>query len=162
MCRRTWISGWKPWLAERWQPKNGDAILLLRNEEPQYWTKAFHVFALYIVQGKYNSKMAQRWQRKGSQSMILQEYILWQYMYSFCLRKCALHYARYTHKTSGFKTSGFKRLVSKCLVSKRQVYKTSGLQNVRFQNVWFQNVEFKIFINLLNKKYRNCQVCIPI
>ncbi len=60
-----------------------------------------------------------------------------------------------------------KRLVSKCPVSKRQVYKTSGLQNVRFQNVWFQNVWFQnvTFLNLiylLNKKYWNCQVCIPI
>ncbi len=60
-----------------------------------------------------------------------------------------------------------KRQVSKCLVSKRpvsrrQVYKTSGLQNVRFQNVWFQNVQFLNFIYLINKKYRNCQVCIAI
>ncbi len=55
-----------------------------------------------------------------------------------------------------------KRLVSKRPVSKRQVYKSSGLQNVRFQNVWFQNVKFLNFINLLNKKYRNCQVCILI
>ncbi len=55
-----------------------------------------------------------------------------------------------------------KRLVSKRPVSKRQVYKTSGLQNVRFQNVWFQNVQFLNLIYLLNKKYRNCQVCIPI
>ncbi len=52
-----------------------------------------------------------------------------------------------------------KRLVSKRL--KRQVYKTSGLQNVRFQNVWFQNVQFLNFIYLYNKKYRNCQLCIP-
>ncbi len=44
----------------------------------------------------------------------------------------------------------------------RQVYKTSGLQNVRFQNVWFQNVQFKNFIYLLNKRDRNCQVCIAI
>ena len=60
-----------------------------------------------------------------------------------------------------------KRQVSKCTVSKctvskrpvskRQVYKTSGLQNIRFQNVQFLNL-----IYLLNKKYRNCQVSIPI
>ncbi len=55
-----------------------------------------------------------------------------------------------------------KRLVSKRPVSKRQVYRTPGLQNVRFQNVCFQNVQFFNFIYLLNKKYRNCQVCIPI
>jgi hypothetical protein len=55
-----------------------------------------------------------------------------------------------------------KRLVSKRPVSKRQVYKTSGLKNVRFQNVWFQNVQFLNFVYLLNKKYRNSQVCIPI
>jgi hypothetical protein len=55
-----------------------------------------------------------------------------------------------------------KRLVSKRLVSKRQADKMSGFQNVRFQNVWFQNVQFLNFIYLLNKKYRNCQVCTPI
>ena len=57
-----------------------------------------------------------------------------------------------------------KRQVSKRDVSftKRQVYKTSDLQNVRFPNVWFQNVQFLNFIYLLNKKYRNCQVCIAI
>ncbi len=55
-----------------------------------------------------------------------------------------------------------KRLVSKRQVSKRQFYKTSGLQNIRFQNVWFQNVQFLNFIYLLNKKYRNFQVCFPI
>jgi hypothetical protein len=55
-----------------------------------------------------------------------------------------------------------KRLVSKRPVSKHQIYKTSGLQNVRFQNVWFQNVQFLNFIYLLNEKYRNCQVSIPI
>ncbi len=60
-----------------------------------------------------------------------------------------------------------KRLVSKRPVLKRQVYKTSGLQNARFQNVWFQNVwfqnvQFLNLIYLLNNKYRNCQVCIPI
>jgi hypothetical protein len=55
-----------------------------------------------------------------------------------------------------------KRLVSKSPVSKRQVYKTSGLQNVRFQNVWFQNVQFLKSIYLINKKYRNCQVSMPI
>ncbi len=55
-----------------------------------------------------------------------------------------------------------KRRVSKRPVLKRQVYKTSGLQNVRFQNVWVQNVQFLNFIHLLNKKYRNCQACIPI
>jgi hypothetical protein len=57
-----------------------------------------------------------------------------------------------------------KCLVSKRSVSKRQVYKTSGLQNIRFQNVWFQNVWFQIlnFKYLLNKKYRDCQVCIHI
>ncbi len=55
-----------------------------------------------------------------------------------------------------------KRPVSKRPVSKRQAYKTSGLQNVRIQNVWFQNVQFFNLIYSLNKKYRNCQVCIPI
>ncbi len=55
-----------------------------------------------------------------------------------------------------------KRLVSKRPASKRQVYKTSGLQKVRFQNVWFPNVQFLNLISLLNKKYRNCQVSIPI
>ncbi len=35
-------------------------------------------------------------------------------------------------------------------------------QNVRFQNVWFQNVQFLNLIYLLNKKYRNFQVWIPI
>jgi hypothetical protein len=55
-----------------------------------------------------------------------------------------------------------KRLVSKRPVLKRQVYKTSGLQNVRFQNVWFQHVQYLNLIYLLNKKDRNCQVCIPI
>ncbi len=50
-----------------------------------------------------------------------------------------------------------KRLVSKCPVSKRQAYKTSGLQNIRFQNVQFLNL-----IYLLNKKFRNCHICIPI
>ncbi len=55
-----------------------------------------------------------------------------------------------------------KRLVSKRPVSKHQVYKTSGLQNVRFQNVWFQNVQFLNLLYLWNKKYRNCQVSIPI
>jgi hypothetical protein len=52
------------------------------------------------------------------------------------------------------KRQGLKRPVSKRHVSKRQVYKTSGLLNVRFQNVQFLNL-----IYLLNKKYRNCQVC---
>ena len=69
-----------------------------------------------------------------------------------------------------------KRPVSKRPVSKRQVYKTSGLhvrlQTVRFQNVKFQNVHrdksfktssfFYLIYYFLNKKYRNCQVCIPI
>jgi hypothetical protein len=50
-----------------------------------------------------------------------------------------------------------KRLVSKRPFSKRPVYKTSGLKNVRFKNVQFLN-----FIYLFNKKYRKCQVCIPI
>ncbi len=55
-----------------------------------------------------------------------------------------------------------KRLASKRPVSKRKVYITLVLQNVRFQNVWFQNVQFLNLIYLLNKKYRNCQVSIPI
>jgi hypothetical protein len=60
------------------------------------------------------------------------------------------------------KRQASKHRVSKRPVSKPQVYKTSGLQNVRFQNLWFQNVQFLNLIYLLNKKYRNCQVSIPM
>jgi hypothetical protein len=42
--------------------------------------------------------------------------------------------------------------------TKPQVYKTSGFKS----SAWFQNVQFLNLIYLLNKKYRNCQVCIPI
>jgi hypothetical protein len=64
---------------------------------------------------------------------------------------------RYAHKT---------RQVSKRPVSKR--LKTSCLQNVRFKKMsgfktsGLQNVQFLNLLYLLNKKYRNCQVCIPI
>jgi hypothetical protein len=63
-----------------------------------------------------------------------------------------------------------KRLVSKRLVSKRQVYKTSGFKTsgfktsgfktsieIKLKNVWFLNLTYS-----LNKKYRNCLVCITI
>ena len=46
----------------------------------------------------------------------------------------------YTHKTSGFKTSGFKTSIE-----------------IKDQYVRFLNL-----IYLVNKKYGNCQVCIPI
>ncbi len=63
-------------------------------------------------------------------------------------------------KMSGFKTSGFRT----------SGFKTSGLQNVRFTKRQVSKrlvskrpvFKFDILIYLLNKKYRNCQVCIPI
>jgi hypothetical protein len=55
-------------------------------------------------------------------------------------------------KASGFKTSGFKT----------SGFKTSGLQNVRFtKRQVSKRLVSKFNIYLLNKKYRNCQVCIP-
>jgi hypothetical protein len=82
------------------------------------------------------------------------------FFYSHCTKY--LHVYGTPTKRQVSKRQVSKRPVSKRLVSKRQVYKTSVLQNVRFQNVWFQNVQFLNLIYLLNKKYGNCQVCIPI
>jgi hypothetical protein len=78
--------------------------------------------------------------------------VLWKIFINAAASILVVWQVLYTHKTSGFKTSGFKT----------SGFKTSGLQNVRFQNIWFQNVQFLNLINLFNKKFRNCQACIPI
>ncbi len=60
------------------------------------------------------------------------------------------------------RTGTFLYTVIKCWQFFVSGFKPSGLQNVRFQNVWFQNVLFLNLIYLLNKKYRDFQVCTPI
>jgi hypothetical protein len=96
---------------------------------------------------------------------------------------CGTPTKRRHFKTSGFKTSGFKTYGFKTSGLKTSCLQNVRFQNNRFQNVWFQNVrlqnvlftterqvykmsglqnvQFLNLLYLLNKKYRNCQVCIP-